>query len=220
MTPRERLTAVARGGPVDKRPVVLLPGRQDQRADAIAVGPKDVADCLEKSEGQAVLGHVVSPLGMAMRSGIALTKVLSDDLEAGAKKLEELTEQARSEMREALDQGADGVFYELDGAYPSQTTPMEYGGHFLEVDRQLLDEVKDARFNVLYVCGDEDPYVDFVIDLPAHAFAWDVASGADFDEVRRQREGALAAKHPGADVLLAESFEEAESLAQKTEVAG
>ena len=199
---------------------MLLPGRQDERADAIAVAPKEVARCLEKSDGQAVLGHVVSPLGKAMRTGVALTKILSDDLKAGARKLEELTEQARAEMREALEQGADGLFYELDGAYPSQTTPMEYGGHFLEVDRQLLEEVKGARFNVLYVCGDKDPYVDFVIDLPAHAFAWDTTSGVEFEEVRRQRDGALAAKHPKADLLLVESFEEAETLTRQTEVAG
>ena len=220
MTPRERLTAVARGGAADRRPVVLFPGCQDERADATVVAPSDVASCLERSGEQAVLGHVVSPLGKAMRAGLALTRLLSDDLEAGARQLEELTEQTRSEMKEALDQGADGVFYELDGAYPSQTTPMEYGGHFLEVDRQLLEEVKGARFNVLYVCGDKDPYVDFVIDLPAHAFAWDTTSGVEFAEVRRQRDGAIAGKHPKADLLLVESFEEAEALTRQTEVAG
>lgn len=202
MTSRERLTAVARGGEVDRKPVVLFPGCKSASADAITVSPSEVASTLSESGEQAVLGHVVSPLGKAMRSGFALTKVLHDDPVAGAKKLNELTEQTRSEMELALEQGADGVFYELDGAFPSQTTPMEYGGHFLEVDRQLLDDIKDARFNVLYVKGDQDPYVDFVIDLPAHAFAWDTASGVDINELRKQRPGALATNSEDADVLL------------------
>ena len=202
MIPRERLSAIARGGEVDQAPVVALLGCCDPNADAVTVPFSEVAATLSKTEDQAVLGYVMSPLGKAMKSGLALTQILSDDPATGQQKLSELTELTRTEMATALDQGADGVFYELEGAYPAETTPMEYGGHYLEVDRQLLEEVRDARFNVLFIQGDDAPYVDFVIDLPAQAFAWDAQAGIDIAEVRTQREGAIALSDGTGDVLL------------------
>jgi hypothetical protein len=79
---------------------------------------------------------------------------------------------------------------------------MEYGGHFLEVDRQLLSGVIDARFNALYVRGGSEPYIDFVSDLPAHAFAWDPQSGVTVAQVREVRQGALASTDKDADIEL------------------
>ena len=60
-------------------------------------------------------------------------------------------------------------------AVPDSTTPMQYGGHFLEIDRRLLSS--DALFNVIFVQGPSEPYAVFVSDLPAQAFAWDSRSG-------------------------------------------
>src|SRR5690349_12089139 len=137
----------------------------------------------------AVLARVVSPLG---RASSDLVATLHEEVEKGAEEINRLEELTRQEIQSALASGADGVFYELEGAYPARTTPMEYGGHFLEVDRRLLTEIETATFNILFVCGEKEPYIDFVSDLPAHAFAWDPDSGVTSDYVRTMRQGALA----------------------------
>ncbi len=205
MTARERLTAVANGAPVDRKPVVLRPGAADDRADAIVVPTGSVTG---GRGGQAVLAHVPSPFARAIRRGTELAQLLHDDPAAGGDALAELTQEARAEMARALEHGADGVYYELDGAYPERTTPMQYGGFFLEVDRRLLEEFETAGFNILFIKGDAEPYIDFVSDLPAQAFGWEVASGVSVESVREMRQGALAAADPQADVLLLESYDD------------
>ncbi|MCG9894538.1 MAG: hypothetical protein MH204_03565, partial [Fimbriimonadaceae bacterium] len=103
----------------------------------------------------------------------------------------------------ALSARADGVCYVLAGANPASSTPMQYGGHFLEVDREILTDCQDAAFNLLWVRGKEEPYLDFVIDLPAHAFAWDmVATGITPSAMKQARGGAVAGAHPEADIYL------------------
>ena len=77
---------------------------------------------------------------------------------------------------------------------PAISTPMQYGGFYLEHDRALLAEIEDARLNVLSVEGGPEPYLDFVADLPSHVLAWDVpATGIVAAAVRPMRRGALAA---------------------------
>ncbi len=201
MTGRERITAAARGGEVDRRPTVSAFGATP--GDAIAVALAEVSATIEKHPDSAVVCAVLSPLGRAIKNGLHIVQELHADIDKGTSLLNVLAEETRIEMHSALEHGADGVFYVLDGAYPSFTTPMEYGGHFLELDRHLLTEVIDARFNVLFVCGEKDPYIDFVCDLPAHAFAWDPRSGVTVGYVRSMRLGALAATGDEADILLA-----------------
>ena len=198
MTGRERIVAAARGGEVDRRPVACATGVSENGADCVVVGVSDVTNALRESPDRAVLAKVVSPLGR----DLTLVKLLASDPSAGAERLALLADQARQEMRSALEAGADGIYYALDGAYPAATTPMEYGGHFLELDRQLLEEVRDARFNLLFVCGEREPYIDFVSDLPAHALAWDSRSGVSVGSVRSARSGALAYDSDEADIRL------------------
>ena len=205
MTPRERLAAVAIGAQADRKPVVLRPGAADDRADAIVVPAGTFGGA---PGGQAVLAQVLSPFARAISRGMKLTQLLHDDPAAGGDALAELTEEARAETARALESGADGVYYELDGAYPARTTPMQYGGFFLEVDRRLLAEIEPEGFNILFVKGDVEPYIDFVSDLPAQAFGWEVASGVSVESVREMRQGALAAADPHADVLLLESYDD------------
>ncbi len=95
------------------------------------------------------------------------------------------------------------MLYRLHGAHPSHTSPMQYGGYYLERDREILEEITDARFNLLFIVGSEGTYIDFVSDLPAHVFAWDErASGVTLEEVRQMRTGALATTNPNADIQL------------------
>ncbi len=85
---------------------------------------------------------------------------------------------------------------------------MQYGGFYLERDRELLEEAKDATFNLLWIDAGEEAYLDFVSDLPAHAFAWDIdATDVSVVQMRAMRPGALAAEDPTADFLFASNFE-------------
>ncbi|MCB8932001.1 MAG: hypothetical protein H6534_01040 [Chthonomonadaceae bacterium] len=205
MTARERLTAASRGGPTDRRAVLLWPS--GSRSDAEIVPVDEVGAALSEDPDRMVLAHVLSPFGRALADGFPLNELLTADPVAGQRKLEGYLGETRQDLHTAMEFGADGVFYQLEGAHPAAATPMQYGGFYLELDRALLGEVGEARLNVMYVAGGPEPYLDFVADLPAHLFAWDVeTSGIAADAVRPMRKGALAASDPAAEVLFADDW--------------
>jgi hypothetical protein len=128
---------------------------------------------------------------------------LAEEPKKGEKLLDGLIAKTKAEIKRAFDGGADGVLYLLYGARGLHTTPMEYGGHYLERDRELLSEVSDAKFNMIFVVGEDDAYLDFVSDLPAHAFGWDsAATGTSVEQLRAMRAGALATNSFDADIEL------------------
>lgn len=201
MTHRERLVAAARGGPVD-RPPWFVWGTADPEAflanhtpDALVARSAEEAKrlvSLAGEEGPAVLVETTNPLGLALSEG-ENPNCLLDDPNAAERELDRWVERCRSTLIEALESGADGVFYRLRGAEPPHSTPMEFGGLHLERERDLLNEISDARFNVLLADGGEETYLDFLTDLPAHAFAWNEET-IPFSpkQVREMRPGALA----------------------------
>ncbi len=199
MKGREALVAIARGGQAPRQPVIAFGPHPD--ADGVVVPLAQLAEALAEHEGAAVLVRVDSPLTRALGRELGLTQTLHDDPPTGEAQLSALVEEAREEAQAALDRGADGIAYWLDGAYPAATTPMEYGGHYLELDRGLLDAFAEARFNLVFVEGLVEPYLDFVSDLPAHAFGWR-AEAAPPAAVRPLRPGPLATTGDGADILL------------------
>ncbi len=195
MTPLERFAALDRPlilGVTDKCDALIV------LADHIGSGPLPN------------LALVVSPLGKAMRDGEQLLSLIESDPTAGAKRVSELEAETRKEMSDAIARGAIGIFYFLDGACPDTTTPMQYGGHFLEVDRRLMQEI-ESTFNVVYVNGKTEPYIDFVSDLAATGFAWDIDSGVTPEEVRKLREGAIM----GIDFELQATTQDLRRLADK-----
>jgi uroporphyrinogen-III decarboxylase len=203
MTSRERLVAAARGGEVDRQPVICWPGGSEEASDAIVVSPKEVQRAVAGNEERVVLGEVPNPFGLATEQKLQLNALLEQDPERGNALLEALTEQVRDRIDQALGSGADGILYRLHGAHPSHTSPMQYGGYYLERDRELLEAIKDARLNMVFVVGGEGVYIDFVSDLPAHVFGWDeTASGVDLESIREMRQGALATTRVDADVRL------------------
>lgn len=213
MTSRERLTAAARGGPTDRRAVLLWPS--GPRSDAEIVPADEVGAALSEDSSRVVLAEVPSPFARALADRFALNELLQDDPDAGQRKLEGYARDTRQAIHTAMEFGADGVFYRLEGAHPAGSTPMQYGGFYLELDRALLAEIEDARLNVIYVAGGPEPYLDFVADLPAHLFAWDVeASGVSLAEVRPMRKGALAACDPAAEVLFADDWRRVQAWAE------
>lgn len=200
MTSRERLAIVALGGATDRRPVIALDASPG--ADAVAVPLDRVGAALRESPETAVLAVVLSPLARAIRDNVPLVRALTEQPEHGHRTLDKLANETKTDLKAASESGADGVLYVLDGASPAHTTPMEYGGFFLEIDRSLLTEFSGLRFNVLYVAGLQDPYLDFVSDLPAHALAWEPGANVELAAVRSLRSGPLASKDDAADIAL------------------
>ena len=182
MTGRERLVAASRGGGIDRTPVLAWP---DPSPDADAVVLPD-ADGVGEDAVRAVLVEVANPYGQALDRG--------EDPATAV--VEELVEAARGAMRDALDAGADGVWFRLHGARG------EGYARFHDHDRRLLDEVADARLNVLFAVAPFDP--GLLRDLPAHVFAWSgvLPSAAT---VRAARAGAQASADPDSEIRLVAS---------------
>ena len=199
LTSRERLIAAAHGIEVDRKPVICWPTFCAESDATIS----DRATPIALPGFQLNLVPVLNPFGRALREGTEIGDILAEDPDRGEEMLAELISQTRTAAADALDKGADGILYLLYGARAIHTTPMEYGGHYLERDRELLSEIENATFNMVFVVGEEDTYLDFVSDLPAHAFGWDRrATGTSVDDMRKMRDGALATNSPDADIEL------------------
>lgn len=198
MNGRERLIAATRGGDVDRKPVLGWDGDVDGRI----VPAASVKDHVGKD--YAVLAEVLNPFGQAQRAEDDLDDLLADNPEAGAARLDLWAQGVRIQMDDALAAGADGIFYRLRGAEPDYCSPMHYGGHYLERDRELLDRIQDALINVVYVDGGEGSYLDFVSDLPGAIFAWSVLrTGIGLESIREMRKGALATESDASDIQIA-----------------
>lgn len=210
MNNRERMLSASRGESVDRKPIVVWSESPGHQADAVIVSHLSIEDAIRTHPDQMVLAELVSPFGRAMRAGVDLLEILRDDPERGRHELAVLTNEVRNQIQHCLDSGAAGIFYRLDGAYAAAASPMEYGGHFLEIDRAILAEFLDGHLNILYVEGEEEVYYDCVADLPAQVFAWhSEASGATVEEMRKLRPGALAAPSQDADIILVKHYDDA-----------
>jgi len=199
LTSRERVFAASNGGAVDCQPRMAWLV-SSALADATVVDDFEPAN---RSNESVVLVDVANPFGLALRKGIDLNKALKDDPTVGSEVLDGLVEEVRQRIHLSLERGADGIFYRLHGACPKHCSPMQYGGHYLERDRELLSEASAAFMNVLFVAGEEELYIDFVSDLPTQVIAWDsnltqISAG----EVRSSRGGPVASADPTSEIEL------------------
>ena len=140
-------------------------GAWDEQADA----------CVTTERGNGLplwLVPINSPLTLSIQKGLALPASLDGNPKEGNELLDQMVSDVARDVERAATSGADGIFYVLDGAYPAHSTPMQYGGYFLERDRELLELANDFRFNIVFVEGTDEVYLDTVSDLPAHAFGW------------------------------------------------
>ena len=200
MTSRERLVAAARGGTVDQTPVITLDNDHGSDAQTSGADPHKIN-----------LFKIENPFATARTQG--LLERLREDPEQAQAKLDLIVSLKHEEIACALNQGGDGILYVLQGAEPAESTPMEYGGLFLERDREILSAIEDAPFNVVFVDAGEGAYLDFVSDLPCHVLAWDYdRTNVPPSTVRPFREGAIATAHEDADILFAQSFDRVEPL--------
>ncbi len=202
MTSRERVQAAASGLQVDRKPVFCWP--------STCAETDIVVD--RQAEDKISLKAVLNPFGQALRQQVPLWEILESDPQEGERVLHGFATKTKAEIREASEQGYDGVLYQLLGATPEHTTPMEYGGHYLEKDREVLTEAEEG-FNAVLVLG-ASCYLEFVSDLPAQLFAWcSTPEGPTVAQIRALRNGAIMTNAPDADVELRTSSEEATEAA-------
>lgn len=223
MTAKERLAAAAKGGTPDQKPLIvwpkLLPQTPSSEADAWVVdAPHELSEAKSLCGDSAVLSSVLSPFGWAHQKGIPLMKLLESDPKEGDIELQKLQQMTLDEARARMDEGADGLCYVLAGAGPDHTTPMQYGGFLLDLDREILEEFTEADFNLVWVRGHKDPYLEFVADLPCHALSWDMAAtGIQPASIRPYRTGAIAGDRPDCDLFLLDRVLEPDHLAAALE---
>lgn len=114
------------------------------------------------------LSVVRSPMAEAQCNQVDLMALLREDLDAGHAVLEELFEKTRAAIR---SQNANAFLYHLVGASPADCTPMQYGGFLLELDRELVSQMKAIAPVVCFVEGEADLYLDSISDLGMDAVA-------------------------------------------------
>lgn len=111
---------------------------------------------------------VLSPLARAIQASHHVVSLLADNPAEGDQFLAELVAQTREHI-----EATNGPFnYVIAGAEPSFSTPMQYGGHFLELDRELIGDRKP----VITLIGGSETYIDVVSDLAETYLLWNPAS--------------------------------------------
>jgi hypothetical protein len=127
-------------------------------------------------------------------------ELLQTDPENGNAELARLAEVVRTEF----DGSRPPWIYRLTGPEPAKATPMQYGGFFLEKDREFLQSAKSRGKLWIFVDAGPGAYLDFVSDLPADGFAWDAeATGFPVSEMRKLRPSIpLCSNGEGADFPL------------------
>lgn len=160
----------------------------------------DTATLVAPSGEETKLVPVLNPFGRSAVDGVDLNELLHADPAAGNQKLDAYVAATREAIAQAKGQG---ILYILEGARAGCCSPMQYGGYYLERDRELLAEITADVTTVLAVVGGEDVFLDFVSDLPAQVFAWDApASGFTASYVRGLREGIQASSDPESEIAL------------------
>lgn len=189
MTPRERVLSGAFSG-------------ERLRATYPAVTSDSALVVGEGSHDQLSLVEVLNPFGLALAEGENLNDAFAADPEQGEARLAEFAGKTRTAIQNGVAK-ADGIWYRLVGAEMALCTPMQYGGYYLELDRELLQSAEGAKFNVVAVVGAEETFLDVVADLPAQGLAWDAAgTGVAAPELRAMTGKCLIADDPNADILL------------------
>jgi uroporphyrinogen-III decarboxylase len=171
----------------------------------------------DRADNRALLVEVPNPFGRAWVRNIDLNELLKTNPAEGVRLLIQFVEAAKIAMAKSLEAGADGVLYRLHGANAAHCTPMEYSGHYLEHDRELLKGIGSAKANMIFLVGDTDLYFDLVSDLPAHLFGWDDrTSGISTAHGRAIRQGPVATFSDTADVQIHVNSPSVAHMVEKT----
>jgi hypothetical protein len=163
-----------------------------------------VADDLGCCDGQFHVRTVKGPFQRMIDEGKS-AEILAkchEHPEAGAELVAGYVDATAKDIAITEDD-SQAIWYVLGGCEPAYSTPMQYGGLFLEWDRELLTRANETQKVFLHAAAGKDAYLDFIADLPATCFVWDdVATGVSLSEMRSMRGGLLACSDPNADLVL------------------
>lgn len=144
-----------------------------------------------------------NPLFRSLQSGLDLGSLAQSNPTEADTLLVGFVQEAISEVDQAVEHGCQGIIYNLFGASPEHSTPMQYGGLFLERDREILSYAESRTCTLIHVAPSPESYLDFVSDLPGDLFAWDdELTGVSAESMRKFRSGALATYGSGGEVRL------------------
>lgn len=217
MTPRERLEAALTGAAVDRQPVFHWPGTGGEDVDIVARRVSAIQTGTSRND-QVCLTEIANPFFRALTDGSNLNELAKDSPEKADAVLDEYVLAAISEANLGLGSGADGVLYRLHGACPRHCSPMQYGGLYLERDRQVLDSIGTKYKVFVFIVGDEGAYLEFTSDLPCDALGWDVhATQFPVSQMKMYRTGAVFTVSADSEIRL-ESGLESGTIAQTLEV--
>ena len=107
---------------------------------------------------------ILSPFSKAISRSMDIVGLLADSPSEGEAVLADLVTQTKVEIAAS----AESFNYIVAGAEPAFSTPMEYGGHFLELDRELIGDQKPA----ITLVGGSETYIDVVSDLAETYLVW------------------------------------------------
>ena len=204
MTSRERIIAAVRGETPDQTPVIVWPAGE-YHSDAAIVKINRLGNA--GASPRAVFAEILNPFGRALNAKTDLNAVLHEDPGQGEKLLNDYISESEREIDFALQSGVDGIFYRLQGADPKHSTPMQYGGHYLEIDRSLLERARAGKqLNALFLDCGPDMYFDCLTDLPAEILAWEKNDSVRLEDIRSLRKGALATGEAEADILFGRNY--------------
>lgn len=212
-----RLQSLREGETLSPKLSMIWSASPGHSCDAIVTNQVSLNHAIATHNGQLVLCEVHSPLGRIVRSQPQLLDTLRETPADAEDALLDFANEAKNEIREAFELGAHGIFYRLSGANPKVTTPMEYGGHFLEMDKELMAHASSGLLNVISVEDGPEIYIDAVAEVPGHAIHWDNAlNELSIEAVRTMTTKFLVLDHPVADIHFAHSQEEIDRLQERS----
>jgi hypothetical protein len=174
----------------------LLAAAREWSPDAIITDSVESATLLADElgpAGPAILFEIANPLGASIADGSELVSILAIDPGDGEVQLAEYERHCADAIQWVNTSACHGVYYRLSGASEEFATPMQYGGHFLEIDRRLLSQLVDHMLVMAHIEGGDGLYLDSVSDLAVDFLAWDDARwNTSAAVVRGMRQGAVA----------------------------
>lgn len=123
------------------------------------------------SNGVWVWNADSGPIDLALVAGVSSVVLRKEvDLNTDPLKLGEDLDIASNRVRDGVPE-AEGYLYWIGAATPEWTTPMQFGGYFLEREREVLDSLVGSGKPVILALTGSEPYLDFISALPATAIA-------------------------------------------------
>ncbi len=142
-----------------------------------------------------IIMTVFSPLAEAIHFASSPEVVLADAERHPAlvhEALATIAENLREHIRECIEQGADGVFFALQGCTRATMPPERYRELGRPYDLLALQGAVDGWLNVLHVHGERDLLFDEVLDYPVAVLSWsDRLAGPSLAEARQKTDKCL-----------------------------